>query len=67
VELVAGGSVLEVVAVLGGEEWERALQIRVQRETGVGDDAVSTLGQWREDAQKRQFGRMKERIACERG
>jgi hypothetical protein len=50
VELVAGGSVFEVVAVLGGEEWERALQIRVQRETGAGDDAVSTLSEWREDA-----------------
>jgi len=50
VELVAGGSVFEVVAVLGCEEWERALQIRVQGKTCVGDDAVSTLSKRREDA-----------------
>jgi hypothetical protein len=50
VELVAGGSVFEVVTVLGCEEWERALQIRVQGKTCVGDDAVSTLSKRREDA-----------------
>jgi len=66
-ELAAGGSVFEIVAVLGCEKWERALQIRAQGKTRVGDDAVSTLGERREDAQKRWFGRMKERIACVRG
>jgi hypothetical protein len=67
VELVAGGSVFEVVAVLGCEEWEGALQIGAQGKTCVGNDAVSTLGERREDAQERGLGRMKERIARVRG
>jgi hypothetical protein len=67
VELVAGGSVFEVLAVLSGEEWEGALQIRAQGKTRAGNDAVSTLSKRREDAQKRGFGRMKERIVRPRG
>ena len=43
-------------------EWERALQVSAESETGDSDDSVSTFSERREDAQKRGFGRMKERI-----
>ena len=58
VKFVAGSGVFEVVAVLGGEERQRALQVRAQGEAGVGHNAVRAFGQRREDAQQRGLGRI---------
>ena len=61
-ELVARGSVFEVVAILGGEEWKRALEIRAQSQTGMGNNSVRTFSEWREDAQNWIFRGMKQGI-----
>jgi hypothetical protein len=50
------------VAVFFFVEWERALQVSVESEPGVGDDSIRTLSERRQDAQKRRLRRMKERI-----
>ena len=62
VELVAGGVVFEVAAVLGGVKGEGALQIGAGGKSGAGDDAVRALGQRREDAQERRLGRIETAI-----
>ena len=43
------------------------MQVSAESEPGVGDDSIRTFSERRQDAQKRRFGRMKERIVRAKG
>jgi hypothetical protein len=61
-KFLARGFTGKVAAILLDVEWDRALQICAQGESGLGDDAITAFGKRRENAQKRRLGRMKKWI-----